>query len=267
MRRSAVKTANDAERGDVRSSPKAVLAWKPAQGLEVRLAGAKAYRFPIVEELYQNRFSATGTTQLANADLRPEDGLFLNLGLSQRFEMGSVQVNLYREDVADSIFFQNDLGSGLSTYLNVDRVVTNGAEIALVAESLFGSRFDLGANTAYNDARIVANSRNTSLVGNFFQRVPQWRAGANLTRHWTDAIHTTLLGRYGSHQHNNLENNDTYNGYGSISELLVFDFSSRFDVVSWLSMNAGVDNLFSYQYYSAHPFPQRSYSVGAKAHF
>lgn len=266
LRKTPAKEAADPERWESRPSPKTVLAWRPAAGWEARLGAAQALRFPIVEELYQNRFNQT-STQLSNADLKPEDGWFYNLGLSRRFGGGSAQLNVYREDVKDSIFFQNDEATKISTYLNVDRVVTNGAELALQWDAVLGSRLDVDLNTAYNDARIVENRRAPSLEGNFFQRVPQWRAGAGLTRRWTDAFQTTLSGRYAGHQFNNLENDDIHDGYGSISRMLVFDLSARWQAHELVSLSAGVDNLFNERYYSFHPLPQRSYHVGARARF
>ena len=59
-----------------------------------RYSLAKAYRFPIVEELFQNERRTQGTS-LANANLEPEDGLHQNLMFQKDMENGYFRKESY----------------------------------------------------------------------------------------------------------------------------------------------------------------------------
>jgi len=84
-------------------SPKFSLGLTP-QGLwKYRYSLAKAYRFPIVEELYKNE-EATNSTSIADADLKPEVGIHHNLMAERQIPGGFLRINLYHEVIDDVIF-------------------------------------------------------------------------------------------------------------------------------------------------------------------
>ena len=74
----------------------------------LRLSSAKAFRFPIVEELFQNERRTNGTS-IANADLEPEDGMHYNLMIERAVPGGQVRLNLFTEAIDDVIFNQRSI--------------------------------------------------------------------------------------------------------------------------------------------------------------
>jgi len=82
--RKSIHTSVD-NRSEDGYSPKFSLAYLPTDTLTVRYSLAKAYRFPIIEELYSNE-SATTSIIVSNPQLQAEEGVFHNLSVEQAIE-------------------------------------------------------------------------------------------------------------------------------------------------------------------------------------
>ena len=87
-------------------SPKFSLAWNFAQDWNARYSLAKAIRFPVVEELYENQDNSDVQT-IANAELSPEIGIHHNISFIRQIDRGELRLNVFYEEVQDTIFKQN----------------------------------------------------------------------------------------------------------------------------------------------------------------
>lgn len=243
-----------------RTSPKLVVGYQPVKRTRIQAAVARAYRFPIVEELFRNEYSQVSTS-LADATLRPERGFHKALSVVQRVGDGSAAVHLFEDDVRDVIFSQRDIDTRVSTFLNMDRVRTRGAEATFNKRGMFFvPRLDLGVSVAIQQATILENVRNPDVEGNRFPRVPRLRASGHGTYRVTDDWDLSLGARYSSKQYDRLENDDTGSGFGAIDAFFVMDAHStyRFDALG-LALSVGVDNLLNERYFVFHPYPQRMF--------
>ena len=54
---------------------------------------------------------------------------------------------------------------------------------------------------------------------------------------------------------------------GAFDPFFVVDAHVRYQVSSYLTIVAGIDNLFNHHYYEFHPFPGRTYLASAKLKF
>ena len=93
---------------------------------------ARAVRFPIVQELFDNEIHTYGTA-LSNAGLDPEVGLHQNLSVQRGLGGGRIEANMFRDNVDNTIFTQYQFvqGKGIYSFLPIDQVITNGVEIVL----------------------------------------------------------------------------------------------------------------------------------------
>src|SRR5690606_19016093 len=97
-----------------RFSPKFSLGFAPDGDWHLRYSLARAYRFPIVEELF-SQYQAYNAVSEANPDLAPERGLHHNLTLERTLDGGYLHLNLFQESVEDVIEAQStQLAGGTS---------------------------------------------------------------------------------------------------------------------------------------------------------
>jgi iron complex outermembrane receptor protein len=242
-----------------RFSPKFSIGFSP-DPWRFRYSLAKAYRFPIVEELFQNEFRTTGTA-LANASLAPEDGLHHNLALEYRLSTGSVRVNLFRETIGDVIFSQIAVVNNqtLSTFLPIDEVRTQGVEFVYDQINLFDGRLDVRFNAVYTDAEITRNRLNPAIEGNTFPRMPKWRTNLLLTWHVNDRWDVGGGVSHASDSYGRLDNLDTANEvYGAHDAYTFLNLKTSFRVNRNLGLSLGVDNLNDDRAFVHHPWPGRT---------
>ncbi|MEX2353784.1 MAG: TonB-dependent receptor, partial [Gammaproteobacteria bacterium] len=184
--------SNDIQDHDDRSessfSPKFSLGYAPGNDWLFRYSIAKAYRFPIVEELFAFESNTIGTA-LADATLEPEEGLHHNLMLERSVGGGNgyVRLNLLYEEVNDVIFSQSGTVDNvlIRTFLPVDEVTTKGAELVYTHRNILDEKLDVRFNLTWMDSEITRNSLNTSIEGKDFPRLPEWRGNLVLTYHMT----------------------------------------------------------------------------------
>jgi iron complex outermembrane receptor protein len=254
-------------------SPKFSLAYIPTDTFMVRYSVAKAYRFPIVEELYSNE-SATTSIIISNPSLQPEEGVFHNLSLEKMIDGGSVRLNLFYDKVDDTIYNQsgtivdNGTNVNVSTFLAVDEVETAGVEFVFNQQQALDTKFHVRFNATYAHAEITKNSVNPDIEGNDMPRVPDWRANLIVAYPFTDSFDVNASLRYASNAYGDLDSGDTESEvYGAIDSYLFVNAKANWLVNDSASVSLGVDNLFDELAYVAHPWPSRTVYLEGRLQF
>jgi iron complex outermembrane receptor protein len=248
-------------------SPKATLAWRPAEDWVVRLSAGKAYRFPTVGELYQA--VTTGTTlSVPDPNLRPEQAVSEELAIERADGHGSIRLSLFNESVEDALISQSaPLVPGSPTLYNyvqnVGRTRARGVEFALDRRDVL-PRFDHAGSMTYTDAETREDSAFPAAVGKMLPSVPRWKATAVATWRADDTVSLTAAARYASRNWGSLDNSDLIgNTWQGFYKYLVIDARAHFRVNDHYSFAIGVDNLTNDKYFLFHSFPQRSVTVEA----
>ena len=252
-------------------SPKLSVGYVPSDTWLVRYSAAKAYRFPIVEELFAQSQSYSSAVE-AQPDLKPENGLHHNLMFEKQFDSGYARINIFTETIKDAIESQTSfLPSGspvasVTTFAAVDEVETDGVELIVNRYGLWVPELDVRFNVAYTKSIITDNStvEDTnpdvpSIEGNDYPRMPRWRSNLMVTYHATDRWDLSANVQYADKSFGRLQNDDTaenvmgaQDGYTRIGLKTTYDFSDN------IELGFGVDNLTNEISYVAHPWPGRS---------
>lgn len=266
----AFDIAEVADNSSNQFSPKFSLGYVPVDDWLVRYSLARAYRFPVIEEIFTQTQSYSFAVE-ARPDLNPENGLHHNLMLEKQFETGYVRVNLFTETIKDAIESQTTiLPSGspvasVTTFSSVDEVETDGVELILNRYGVLVPELDIRFNLAYTKSIIVDNSTvegenpKTSIEGNEYPRMPRWRGNLMTTYHATDRWDLSANVQYADKSFGRLDNTDTaesvmgaQDGYTRIGVKTTYDFSEQVEV------GFGIDNLTDEVSYVAHPWPGRT---------
>ncbi|MGE3277075.1 MAG: TonB-dependent receptor [Vicinamibacterales bacterium] len=242
-------------------SPKLSVGWEPADRLRVQYSVARAYRFPVVEELFDYQIRTYGRV-LSNSELEPEIGLHHNLGVQRGIGDGHLEVNYFREDVRNTIFtqFQFVQGASIFSFLPIDKVRTNGLDIVFDQRRLARSPLDVQVNATFTNAVIVKHSLQPSLEGKVFPRMPKARIGLFGIYHLADRWLTSLGARYTSDQFADLDNGDTVdNVFGAMDGYLFLDYKLSYELPRGGRVSFGVDNLTNEKAFVFHPWPGRTF--------
>ena len=248
------------DRSENRSSPKFSLGYSFNENWRLRYSVAKAYRFPIVEELFQNERTTNGTS-IANANLEPEAGLHQNLTLERSTDSAHMQLNLFYESIDDVIFAQTAIvdNRSLNTFIPIDTVVTQGAEFIYNQFRLFDAPLDFRFNLVYTDAEITKNNPNPSLEGNTFPRMPRWRANLLLTYHLGERWDIGGGIRYASDSYEELDNSDDASEvFGAQDSYTFINLKTSYRINENYRVSLGVDNLSNETAFVHHPWPGRT---------
>ena len=249
-----------------RVSPKFSIGLKPADDWIMRYSLAKAYRFPIVEELY-SQYEAYTSESIANPDLEPENGLHHNIMIERGLEHGYMRVNLYRENIKNVIESQTttlDGGSSIRTFVPVDEVETTGIEFIANVNKVFVNELDIRFNVAYTDSEIISNAANRTYEGKRFPRMPEWRSNLLATYHLSNVWNVSGSLQYASDSFGQLDNSDTEdNVYGAQDSYTRWGLKTTYQLNKKASIGMGVDNLTNEVAYVAHPWPGRTVYLNA----
>ncbi len=265
--------------GSLNPSDRAVNNWAPKFSLgyqpgnwKFRYSVAKAYRYPVADELFGNSSAVNGSVSIANSTLKPEDGTHHNLLGEYDFENGYVRLNLFHENIQNAIYSQYIYQPGssvLSSMLSsVGEVQTNGLDISTQFDRVLKSNFDVKVNTTMLDSTIVANPLNTAYVGNQFPLMPHFRTNMLTTYHYGKDLDMSVGTRYTSSMKEYPDNKDTQLTYfGAMTESIFVDLKSTYHFNNRKGhVSAGIDNVNGFQAYQYHPLAQRTYfmQVGYK---
>lgn len=258
-----------ADRNEQGFSPKFSLAHFFDDSRTLRYSVARALRFPVTEELYQNVNEATQAS-VANAGLEPEDGIHHNLMYEQKINNGFVRANLFYEKIDDVIFSQNVTvnGATLRTFLPVTTVETKGVEFVINQTNIMDTKIDARFNVSYIDAEIKKNDLDPSIEGNDFPRMPNWRANLLLGYPVTDKVDVNVGFRFASDSYGDLDNSDQEDKvFGAQDEYLFTNVRVNMDITNSTRVSVGVDNLFDEEAYVHHPWPSRTLFLEGKITF
>ena len=247
-------------RSEEEISPKISVGHKPSKDWIVRYSLAKAYRFPIVEELY-SQYEAYSAQSLANPDLKPEDGLHHNIMIEHGLKNGYLRLNLYTENIKDVIESQTDTSGPVDvrTFVPVDEVQTTGLEFIANVRKVLIDDLDIRFNVAYTDSEIISNAADPSIVGNRFPRMPEWRSNLLATYHISPVWDLSGSLQYASDSYGRLDNTDTEdNVYGAQDSYTRLGMKTTYHLNTKSSVSFGIDNLTDEVAYVAHPWPGRT---------
>ena len=262
--------ANYPEKSDSKFSPKISLNYEPVPAWGFRAAFGKAYRFPTVNELYQ-QLSVSNTTIQNNPNLKPEEIFSAELTAERRFLNGLVRASFFNEHKYDALLSQtttvnvaaNCPSAGATqqcTYIqNVDHIRTYGAELSTQWQNVFISGLDLNANATFTDGKVLQNTLSPANVGKNAPRLPKQLYKAVAIYHVNNNLTFSLAGRYSGRQHINLDNSDTNpDTYRAASQFLFVDAKANYKFKDRWTASLGVDNIFNDQAYVSHPYSQRT---------
>lgn len=256
-------------RRDDSFSPKLSLQGKLAPRLDVQISLGTATRFPTVGELYQGRFDDIAQAidpQSFDPNLKAERSKDANLIL--RYGAGKVSLtgSLFYQAIDDAIFSFNGLnqfGTVISSYKNVDKVEQYGVELIVEARDVLPG-LDVDANVAWISAKTVKNVANPAAEGVQFPRIPKWRSNGNIRYRLAEPLKASIGWRYASRPNSDLFGLVRGRAYGFQSEYLTIDTRLSWELAKGMELSAGIDNLFNYKAYVAHPLPQRTFVVDLK---
>ena len=256
-------------RGDDSISPKLSVQGKLAPRLDVQLSLGTSKRFPTVGELFQGRFDDIAQAidpQSFDPNLKAEHSKDANLIL--RYDAGKVQLtgSAFYQMIDDAIFSFNGLnqfGTVISSYKNVDEVEQYGLELIMEAKDILPG-LDIDANLAWISARTIKNVSNPAAEGVQFPRIPKWRSNGNIRYRIVEPLKASIGWRYASRPNSDLFGLVRGRAYGFQSEYLTFDTRLSWVVTKNVELSAGIDNLFNYKAYVAHPLPQRTFVLDLK---
>ncbi|MFX1767674.1 TonB-dependent receptor [Paraburkholderia sp. A1RI-2L] len=252
--------------GDHHVSPKASLSFDVTDDLTLRASIARAYRFPTVSELFQGQVNGSSIVN-NNPNLCPEDDLSKELTAEWAHWNGLWRFTIFQDDVKNTIFSQTDTTviPNVTSFQNIGKIRSRGVETSYQGQDVIWQGLDLAANVAYTQSKILENAQNPASVGKYFYRIPLWRANLVATYRFDAKSAFTLAARYSGRQYNTLTNADTNpNVFGGTSTYTVADIKYTFRPTKKSEIGVGIDNLFDARYFVYHPYPGRTYYVGAK---
>ncbi|MBO9651394.1 MAG: TonB-dependent receptor [Variovorax sp.] len=250
-----------AERSESDASPKAALAYQWTSDTVLKASLGRAVRYPTVGELY-GATSGGALSFINDPNLKPEKSWTSELSAEKDLGNGIARATFFHETTDDALYSQLIPNTSISRVQNVDRVRTNGLELAYTGENVFVRGLDLGASLTYADSKIVANAAFPASVGKWQPRVPQWRSTVYGTYKPDAQWAFTVAARYSGKQYSNLDNSDV-NGfaYFGASKYFTVDLRVRYQIDRRWAAAFGIDNANNYQYWNFHPYPQRTYSA------
>lgn len=241
-------------------SPKFALGYKPLENWVLRYSLAKAYRFPIVEELFLRYRDIRGAGTDSDSTLQPEDGVHQNLLIERSLDSGYVRMNIFHEIVKDVIENQTNTATSVTTFFPIDEVETLGVEWIVNAQDFFVERLDMRFNMAYTNSEIIENRANPNLVGKNPPRMPRWRGNILATYHLTDDWDVGASVQYASDSYGRADNNDIRDEvYGAQDDYARLGLKTNYRINRQWKASFGLDNLTDEVAYVAHPWPGRTW--------
>ena len=264
FRTNGVGSVQYAPRAETYFSPKAALSWQAAPAWVLKASTGRAVRMPTVSELYQGGVNNLGQTTLNDPNLKPEQSWTTELTAERDLGNGLWRLTAFFERTKDALYSQTNttVTPNITNIQNVDRVRTEGLEVAYQATDVFTRGIDLLGSVTWADSRVTRNDKFPASVGKRQIRVPDWRATAAITWRPDDRWSTTLGARYSGRQFSTLDNSDP-NGdaYMGASAYFTTDLRVTWRATPRTTLAFGIDNLNNDRYWNFHPYPQRTFHL------
>lgn len=245
-------------------SPKASLAWQPAEDWALRASYGSAYRMPTVTELYQAITTGADLT-VPNPDLKPEHANTAELSAERQTEDGRIRLSLFQENVTNALVSQSaPLVPGSTTLFsfvqNVPRTRARGVEFVVDQNDVFIDGLELYGGVTYVDGRTLRDPAFPAAEGKRTPQLPRWRASAMATYRPNDIWSFMLSARYSGRAFGTIDNSDPVsNTFQGFSRYFVMDTRIQYRIDERWTASLGVDNLNNDKYFLFHPFSQRSF--------
>ena len=262
-----------ADRSYSHFSPKAYVAWQPADSWLLRTSLGKAVRYPTVAEMFQT-FNGPGGIRFNDPNLKPEQVISTEWVAEKRWPTAMVRGSLFTEDKSDALISQTNVSvtPNISSIQNVDKVQTRGLELVGQASDVGLHGLELNGSVTYTRSTITHDSLNPGLEGTDQPRIPRWRATLVGTYRASERLSGSLAWRFSGHQHNALYNTTLgrYNDvnpdvYGAVSHYSVVDAKVLLRLDGGFSASFGINNLGNFNYYvNPNPYPQRTVFASLK---
>jgi iron complex outermembrane receptor protein len=108
----------------------------------------------------------------------------------------------------------------------------------------------------------------TTATGKHVPYVPDWRDTAQVTYRPADSWALSVAARYSGKMYSTLDNTDSVaHVMGAFDRFFVVDAHVRYQLASFLTASAGIDNVLNEKYFEYHPFPGRTYVASLRLTF
>ncbi len=256
-------------RNDDSISPKLSLQGKLPGDFDFQISLGTATRFPTVGELFQGSQDTAGNLIAAsfNPFLKPEKSYDASLLLRHKVGPLRATASVFFQDVNDAVYsFQGLLPDNtlFSGYQTVDKVRQYGVEFIVEGKDVLIPGLDFDGNVAWMSAKTRKNTADPRAEGVQFPRIPEWRSNGNFRYRIAEPVKLSLGWRYGSRPNSDLLGLQRGRAYGYQSDYFFVDTRVSWDLTKQLQLSAGIDNLFNFQAYVAHPLPQRTFVLDLK---
>jgi len=239
-------------------SPKAALVYKPLEKTILRTSFGKAFRPPVIGELYGTFLQAgNNITNWGNPDLKPESSISWDIGVEQALWKGAkVGVTYFENYMKDFIQFVG-IDSMNQKWMNVEK--SRGRGIEFEAEQRFDNGFRLFSNFTINDTEIKENKSFPNTVGKRLTDVPKFMFNGGVDYEKGPFL-ASAIGRYKSKIFLNSANTDTTNNvFNSYDPHFVADAKVSYKITKWATVSFSVNNIFDREYYVGPKAAGRSY--------
>ncbi|MGA1371126.1 MAG: TonB-dependent receptor [Pseudomonadales bacterium] len=247
---------------DAAWSPKLSIGFRPAEKWQVRYSLARAWRFPIVEELF-SQYQAYNAVSVSNPDLKPEDAVSQNLMIDREIDEGYLRLNVFQDTIDDVIESQGTTlpgGVSIRTFVPIDTVRTRGVELVANRAALVGGHLDLRFNLAWTDSDIIDNAADPRVEGNSYPRMPDWRGNLLSTWRFDDRVSASASVQYASDSFGRNDNRDREYGVMNAQDgFLWLGLKGDYARDEHLTLSVGIDNLTDTKAWVAHPWPGRTW--------
>jgi iron complex outermembrane receptor protein len=241
-------------------SPKAALAWSVRDDLVLKLSAGRGVRFPNVEELYNGTVTAASQT-LSDPNLKPETSDAVELSAEKTWDAQRLRVSLFHDEVRNAILRQTDISvtPNVIHISNVDQVKTSGIEFAWQVQDLFISGLSLDATAAFTRAKVTANAKDPTSVGQSWLRVPRERATVQASYQLRQDWRFSAGYRHEGRSYNDVYNADVHpDVYGGVSSVNQLDLRASHQLTPQLELALGANNVLNAHAYQSHPYPGRT---------
>lgn len=234
--------------------------YQTGSGSEIYAGWSQAYRPQILKDVLP-----ANALERTDPELRDSRGWTVEAGtrgtLAQRF---GYDVNVFEMRIGDRFgtVLDSDASGSFLLRTNVGESRTRGVELSL--EAWLAQRRNLAVwvytATSFYDAEylrgtVVSAGENTDITGNVVESVPRWISRSGLSVQ-AGPISANALVTYVDESFADPLNtvDPAPNGaVGLVPSYTVADVNVGLDLTEWLSMRAGVNNVFDRQYFTKRP--------------